>query len=89
MQQLFALIFLTILVGHIPPNKLMLPDQSVHVINPWRTVTIHRNCKLRRKKVHALGGKIPFYTRVQNILNHKYLIVNVQKGKTHRKNVQP
>jgi hypothetical protein len=88
MKQLLTILFFATLVGFIPPSWAMIPGQSpADVKNPWRTVTIYRNRKRRRKTVNAKHGKIPFYDRVQNILNRKHIVVNVQKGKTH-KNVE-
>jgi hypothetical protein len=86
MQQLFYIILFSILCGKIKAtNNAMLAGQPVTIQSPWRTVTIHRNRHLRRKKVRTKYGKIPFYTRVQNILNHKHIIANVQKGISHRR----
>jgi hypothetical protein len=92
MQQLFLILFFSLLCSHIPANTPMLLGQPLYVVNPWRTVIISRNRKLRRKKVHATTKelhqgitKIPYYQRVQNILNHKHIVIDVQKGKTIRK----
>jgi hypothetical protein len=88
MQQFFYIILFSILCGHIKAtNNAMLAGQPLTIQSPWRTVVIHRNRKLRRKKVFDGKQQIPFYERVQNILYSKGILINVQKGKTYQKSV--